>query len=745
MGTSNSRFIRQPLWVSLGLLFIAIAPSIADEPEKKSDTLSIPSSGVPEDPLQPFTPAAPVTDEEKEKLEAKKLLVIGLGQVSRRQNLNARRTFEKVLELDPKNLTALQEIVPLALQASDTRAALDYGRRSLELDPNDYQLLHVLSTLQAQAGKLPEAVEMLKKASAIKGVAEEDPREFLQIRSDLAQYLTTLGRVEEAIEPLRDILEYTENPDKHDLGEFAKKQLERRKFQDYEQLSRALAKTGRFKEAVEILDNARKKDEKGKRLAVVIAEIAYDQGDYERAARELETFIALGSQNREAFQKYADVLDKLGRKKDLLGQLERWMEVDGDNQVLGEFYAEQLIEAGEYEQAQQQLRRLRGRASSLDLTAKLYRKMGEPKKLLELMTQAVRTASRMDLVTDQIEAISKDPELVAKLAECAREIKPDSPDNFFASFLVADMAIKAKNTDVAIEFLNRCLNDKTRPADGQIYFTLVELLSDAHRHEDVVKIAEQAEKANPGQKILFLEYRARALESLGRGDEATQLLEDFAKEHKGNDEVITARLALARIFLQREAFDDAIKICRDTITEFPNHVQGTYAKYLLATILGQKGEMAEFEKLMLELLDNTPNLPPAFTATLSNDLGYTWAEHDMNLDKAETLIRKALNLKPDEPAYLDSLGWVQFKRGDFEGAVKSLKQASESTSGQDAVIFEHLGDAYLKVQKPKDAEKAWKRAIELLSDTRTNKAKQQREQIEKKMKMLVGETSGASR
>ena len=736
------------LWVPFGLLvYLSASLGYADEPAlpPAGKTLTIPSLGVPEEPLEPFTAAQPITDAEKAKLEAKKLLVIGLGQLSRRQAVPARRTFEKVVELDPTNLGALKELVPLALQTSDNRAALDYGRRAIELDPNDYQLLHLLATLQSQAGKLPEAVELLIKASAIKGVAEEDPREFLQIRSDLAQHLTTLGRLEEAVEPLRDILKYTENPDQHDLGEFAKRQLERRKFQDYEQLARALAKTGHFNEAVEVLDNARKKDERGKRLAVVIAEIAYDQGDYERAAKELEAFISLGSQNREAFQKYAQVLEKLGRRKDLLGQLERWIEVDGDNQVLSEFYAEQLINAGEYEQAQTQLKRLRGRASALNLSAQLYRKMGEYDKLLELMTQSVRNASRMDLVQEQIEAIAKDPDLVGKLAAIAREMKPENPDRSVAAFLIADMAVKAKNVDVAIEFLNRCLEDKNRPSNSEVYSTLVRLLWRNARHEEVIRVAEQAEKLNPGMQLEFLEYKSRSLQSLGRGDEAIAAIEAYIKDKKGSDDIVAARLLMAQLYLQQESFDNAIKICRELLAEFPNSGQSSYTRYLLATILGQKGELAEFEKILLEMLEDPSNLPPDFTATINNDLGYTWAEHDKNLDKAETLIRKALNLKPDEPAYLDSLGWVLFKRGDFEGAVKNLKQAAEATSGQDAVIFEHLGDAYLKVQKQEDARKAWKRAIELLTDTRTTKARHQREQIEKKMKMLLGETSDASR
>ena len=98
----------------------------------------------------------------------------------------------------------------------------------------------------------------------------------------------------------------------------------------------------------------------------------------------------------------------------------------------------------ENDQAQQLLKKLRGRASALDLTARLYRKMGEPQKLLELMTQSVRAGWRMDLVSEQIEAIAKDPELVKKFAQISREMKPDEPETYIASFIVADMAMKSQ-------------------------------------------------------------------------------------------------------------------------------------------------------------------------------------------------------------------------------------------------------------------------------------------------------------
>ena len=62
-------------------------------------------------------------------------------------------------------------------------------------------------------------------------------------------------------------------------------------------------------------------------------------------------------------------------------------------------------------------------------------------------------------------------------------------------------------------------------------------------------------------------------------------------------------------------------------------------------------------------------------ASLLNALGYSLADRNQKLPRAETLIRKALEASPDNPAFLDSLGWVRFRRGDIPGALPYLERA----------------------------------------------------------------------
>ncbi len=123
-----------------------------------------------------------------------------------------------------------------------------------------------------------------------------------------------------------------------------------------------------------------------------------------------------------------------------------------------------------------------------------------------------------------------------------------------------------------------------------------------------------------------------------------------------------------------------------------------------------------------KLLEAKPDDP-----TYNNDLGYIWADHDMNLDEAEKLIRKAidedrklrkkLELTGDEDrdnaAYLDSLGWVLFKKKNYKEARDWLLKASKERDGQHVEILDHLGDAHLALGEKAEAIAVWEQALKV--------------------------------
>src|SRR5207302_8936386 len=102
-------------------------------------------------------------------------------------------------------------------------------------------------------------------------------------------------------------------------------------------------------------------------------------------------------------------------------------------------------------------------------------------------------------------------------------------------------------------------------------------------------------------------------------------------------------------------------------------------------------------------------MDPANAAEPYNYLGYMRAEQNRHHDEAEDAIKRALQLDPENGAYLDSMAWVQYRQGKYDQALENLKRAIENLPREDAVVFEHLGDVYLKLNHISQALESWQK------------------------------------
>jgi len=72
-----------------------------------------------------------------------------------------------------------------------------------------------------------------------------------------------------------------------------------------------------------------------------------------------------------------------------------------------------------------------------------------------------------------------------------------------------------------------------------------------------------------------------------------------------------------------------------------------------------------------------------------------------------------LESEPNNASYLDSLGWVEFRKGQFDRALNDLLRAAKTAERADPVVFEHIGDTYLKLNRTREALEAWQKALSL--------------------------------
>jgi len=99
-----------------------------------------------------------------------------------------------------------------------------------------------------------------------------------------------------------------------------------------------------------------------------------------------------------------------------------------------------------------------------------------------------------------------------------------------------------------------------------------------------------------------------------------------------------------------------------------------------------------------------------------NYLGYIYADKNMKIDEGLILVQKALEIEPDNGAYLDSLGWIYYRKGDYVSALKNLLLAEEKldeAGTPDSVVYDHLGDTYFKIDNKSKAVYYWEKAVKL--------------------------------
>ncbi len=188
---------------------------------------------------------------------------------------------------------------------------------------------------------------------------------------------------------------------------------------------------------------------------------------------------------------------------------------------------------------------------------------------------------------------------------------------------------------------------------------------------------------------------------LNRFDEATPHLIQAATLNPRNPET---HLLLGLSYLQAERFERARSAF---VRGLDSHPAAEDLRFHLGATYDKLNRFPDVVREMEAVLALNPDHADAL-----NYLGYSYAERGMKGEEAVTLTRHAVSIKPDNGAYVDSLGWALFKVGRVAEALQELKRAIELVN-DDPVIFEHLGEIYLTQQHREEAQKAWIRSLAL--------------------------------
>lgn len=186
----------------------------------------------------------------------------------------------------------------------------------------------------------------------------------------------------------------------------------------------------------------------------------------------------------------------------------------------------------------------------------------------------------------------------------------------------------------------------------------------------------------------------------------TRAFDYFRKASDLDPENPSPYFFMGLVNIWNEKYSDAKKNIGLAISKKNN--EETYHFYM-AVANEKLGDADSAIRNLKEAIKHNPSSARAY-----NYLGYIYAEKNININEAFALVSKALEYEPENGAYLDSLGWIYFRKGEYESALKYLLMAEEKleeAGTPDFVVYDHIGDTYIKLGNPARAKLYYEKAL----------------------------------
>ena len=351
--------------------------------------------------------------------------------------------------------------------------------------------------------------------------------------------------------------------------------------------------------------------------------------------------------------------------------------------------------------------------SLLDI-ADLYRVIGSA----DARRQVQAKAAALEVLAQVRSLKPEDPALALRLSDryaqlgqadqaeaVLRELQERAPRNSAAVSRLAELYLRSGRIPEASRQLEALR--KIDPANPVTYYFLGVVALEEKQFERARNHFERAILINPGLEPAHTDL-AVALLSLLRPEEAVSVLDRARKEVPPSFRIEylsgVARSQLKRFDQALEAYSAAEKLGSTNQPPLTDH----RFYFQVGALLERKGD----ETKSIEYLEKALELKPDYDDAL-NHLGYMWAEKGKNLPKARAMIEQALKAEPENPAYMDSMGWVLFKLGKHPEALDWLLKARQRMTEPDATVLDHVGDAAAACARWDLAREAWAASLKV--------------------------------
>ena len=444
------------------------------------------------------------------------------------------------------------------------------------------------------------------------------------------------------------------------------------------QLVDGLRAEGNYREVISQLDSTLAYHPSDIQVLYTKARIQSSQGDYEKSNETYQQILDLLGPDRSIYYQRISNFTRLDDTDAIINELLKVLELDRGNVntllMLSQFYLEEERTEEAMELLEQVLQRNPNYPEALVNLADIHIMREEWDEAGRLLTglvsdPGVSFSNKLEIVQYVLSRYSNDPEnkaLELTAAGLIDTLLADEPDNGMAHAMAAEYYMLSDDGDQSLHHLRRTTD--LMPENDAAWRQLVQTYYIEGRYVEAIEAAQQADEFIP-QDAFILFFKG-----------GSYFLQDDYDE--------AARHLSAAAELPSRA-------------EFRSIIFGTLGDAYASQDDWDSADTAYEEAITLDP-DNDVAL---------NNFAYYLSERDIRLNEAREMAQRALELSPENAAFLDTMGWIYFKLGDYEQAQKYIR-ASIETGDASAVVMEHMGDVYDKLGEPDRAMYWWQKAYE---------------------------------
>lgn len=241
-----------------------------------------------------------------------------------------------------------------------------------------------------------------------------------------------------------------------------------------------------------------------------------------------------------------------------------------------------------------------------------------------------------------------------------------------------------------------------RRGKNQALLTLSQIAERNGNLAEASRLLDQIEATD--DSLALFSRRATLLAKQGKMEQAQALIQSYPEQTPADARL--KLLAEAQLLREQQQYRAAFDLLDTWLAHEPSDTEMLYEQALLAEKLD---EVVTMERLLRKVIALKPDYHHAYNA-----LGYSLADRNLRLDEARQLVEKALKQAPQDPMIQDSMGWVEFRSGNYAEAVRLLRSAFQAQP--DPEIAAHLGEALWQMNQRDSAQEIWKASLRLDPD-----------------------------